>query len=238
MGKGWVLEDAGPAIPRKLAYCPSPKCNTRQSDKQREDAAALAGAGFKAGQKPYMLKNFNPNIQPHGEGRLQVINAIEVVRKVIDRREPDLIFMTGGTGVGKTHLAQGFISAGTDLGINAIYCPGTKFAREVRSFESSGSDGVGAFTAKLRQAEWLALDDVMASLHDPSGYVASEYHSLIDERYETGMLTLITTNVGEAGWEPIEAAFGDRLVSRVQDRNRAEFISLWKAKDMRQQVRG
>jgi DNA replication protein DnaC len=135
--------------------------------------------------------------------------------------------LLGQTGVGKTHLAAGSVHELCNRRQDAVMATGSGFTAYMRQFEDGTADW---YRRRTRTCGWLAIDDIGAAGHDPSGYLLSEYEALIDERYRMARPTLVTTNLSEGD---LRAVIGERAVSRLYDTTRSVQVVMKDCVDLR-----
>jgi DNA replication protein DnaC len=143
--------------------------------------------------------------------------ALTAVRKFVDDLEPALesgrgLWLTGGTGTGKTTLAMLISRAALDSGSSvAIYSLPKLLARIRRTYDSEpGEDSYLAFFERLASVDLLHLDDL--GVEKRSDWVLEQLYAIVNERYEAKRSIVVTTNLNEP--ELIEQ-IGERTVSRL-----------------------
>lgn len=150
---------------------------------------------------------------------LQTKIVVERVRAFVaeldDRLESGQgLWLTGGTGTGKTTLAMLASKAALEAGHSvAIYSLPKLLARIRRTYDAEpGGDSYSAFFERLTSVDLLHLDDLGAE--KKSDWVLEQLYALVNERYEEKRSMLITSNFN--GVE-LEEQVGPRIVSRLTE---------------------
>src|SRR3954453_7384707 len=145
--------------------------------------------------------------------------AVERVREFIDGLEDRLaegrgLWLTGGTGTGKTTLAMLVSKAALDAGRSvAIYSLPKLLARIRRTYDSApGGDSYLAFFEQLTSVDLLHIDDLGAEKR--SDWVLEQLYSIVNERYESERSMLVTTNLE---FDQLEEQVGPRTISRLSE---------------------
>lgn len=137
--------------------------------------------------------------------RLASLNFLEKYENII---------LTGGTGAGKSYLAQSIGQKACLNGLESLYYPVNKFFKEVDESELAGN--YLKFLARLKKCSILIFDDF--GLRNYSHKEASIFYDVLEDRYQKGT-TIITSQVKPAGWrslfedEVIAEAIVDRLTA-------------------------
>jgi len=153
----------------------------------------LSNAGVPKRFLPCTLQNFE------GYGRLKV------------RERPTLI--TGPIGVGKTHLAVGYLGEALEQhgDRHGLFLEAPKLFLDLRDTFSRNTplDESGVLAPYLK-VPFLVLDDLGAE--KLSDYVRQTLYLLINKRYGDCQDTIITSNLS---LDEIGQNYGDRLASRI-----------------------
>ncbi len=107
-----------------------------------------------------------------------------------------LIFLTGGVGTGKTHMACGIVRAFFERhGKRGQFWPTIDLLDRYRATfdESRATETVEAVDAQLRQCAVLVLDDYGA--HRSTEWAEERLFRVVDERYRTQSPLVITSNI-------------------------------------------
>lgn len=220
--------------------CPDCEFAEDKDDPQRQRKIHLAAAGFYEGRDPIgRFDNYDPSRQRVNEGQNQCRLALNSVKAWAMREGPHLVVLLGGTGVGKTHLAE---AAAEYLAITrraqVALATGEEFAYMLGRYLGSEEEKRRAFEGRLRHVDHLIFDEVGIA-HGRGGehneYVSSLYREIIGWRFAQGLPTLVTGNL--AGDENVKQILGDRVFDRLLDSESSRVISLWKAESQRKSKR-
>lgn len=124
------------------------------------------------------------------------------------------ILFTGGTGAGKSYLAQSIGQKACLNGFESLFYPVNKFLKEVEESELAGN--YLNFLKRIKKCKVLIFDDF--GLRNYSHKEASIFYDVLEERYQKGPV-IITSQVKPEGWrslfedEVIAEAIIDRLTS-------------------------
>ena len=114
----------------------------------------------------------------------------------------------GGNGVGKTHLAFAAIRTQIELGISSQYILAFDFFTEVkRSFRDDSTDSI---LKRYAAVGYLVIDEVDKAFGSQTEFVY--LYSLINERYNRMLPTVLITNADEA---ELVSVIGSSTLSRV-----------------------
>lgn len=124
------------------------------------------------------------------------------------------IIFTGGTGAGKSYMAQAIGQKSCLNGFETLYFPVNKFFKQVQEAEVAGT--YLKLLERIKKAKLIILDDF--GLRNYSHSEASVLYDLLEERYHKGSV-IVTSQVKPAGWkhlfedDVIAEAIVDRLTS-------------------------
>lgn len=128
-------------------------------------------------------------------------------------RHENLIF-SGGTGAGKSYLAQAIGHLCCHDGYDTIFLPINKMFKEIEAAEASGE--YLKYIAKLKKARLLIFDDF--GLRNYSHQEATILYDILEEKYQKGSI-IITTQVHPEGWKTL---FEDEVIAEaIVDRARS-----------------
>lgn len=116
------------------------------------------------------------------------------------------LFLFGGTGLGKTHLAAAIAHVAAAKGRHAVYESSFALISDIR--KASFTDETTA-ADKYYQCDLLIIDDLGAEVR--SDFSLSVLTGLVDRRIVAGLPTIISTNLD---LQSIKKEYGSRLFSR------------------------
>lgn len=233
---GWQIGLGHDAPERRPVACPDCEFRGSREHLQRQRKSMLAAIGFTNSREPLgTLENYNPDLQPRGEGRNQCRRALQAVKRWCLDEGTHLLLLIGGTGIGKSHLAEAAVEyLAFTRKKQAFLMAGEDFAFELASYLSTNDVNRRAYEVRMRSVDFLVLDEVgiaygKGDTRNP--YVASLYQRIIGYRYNNGLPTLVTGNIADD--QDLKDVLGDRVHSRLQDSKHARTIDMWQAQSMR-----
>lgn len=128
----------------------------------------------------------------------------------------NLVFLSGQTGVGKTHLARCMAKELIDLG-NVVYLT-TSFAMNqdfLKSYASRDLEEKDFILQKYLSADVLFIDDMGTELRQP-GITTNYFYQVINERKMNKKPTVITSNLTLSDMQDY---YDERISSRITDLN-------------------
>jgi DNA replication protein DnaC len=142
--------------------------------------------------------------------------AYETCHKFCDEytAESKGLRLTGGNGIGKTHLAAAVIAELLKKNVVGVFVVVPDLLRAIRqSFDTGNKDNkeLQQLFDIVKKAELLVLDDLGAENTNP--WVREQLFILINARYENMLPTIITTNCNMS-----EIADKDKLGARIASR--------------------
>ncbi|MEV0214265.1 ATP-binding protein [Micromonospora sp. NPDC050695] len=130
------------------------------------------------------------------------------------------LFLSGNTGTGKTHQSFGVLRylAGVAARANRDFRWLTVTHPDLNAAARIKPDGSHAYAVEpYMEVEFLIVDDLAAG--KASEFTNEHITRLIDHRWSRRMATLYTTNLDP---DTLEAAIGERALSRLADATRVE----------------
>lgn len=122
--------------------------------------------------------------------------------------DSDGIYMSGGTGLGKTHLSLAIANAVIRKGYNVIYGSTPEFLRQLER-EYYGRADTDTM-ASLTRCDLLILDDLGAETEKP--VYTSLLYELINSRISRGLPMIISSNLS---MNELRQRYQDRICSRI-----------------------
>jgi DNA replication protein DnaC len=179
-----------------------PDCGGAQDNEERLRLIITASGINPAWQKSYTFDTYNPDVQPA---------MLPVFRQVVawaDRPAHSLV-LSGGTGVGKTHLA---IASALTCAKNGLYVRFAETATLLDKLRNATRDGryEQVWAGWVEEPNVLVLDDLKAE--HQTEYGAATLDQAIAWRLLNERPMLITTNAGPN-------QLSERMSSRFLDRS-------------------
>lgn len=120
------------------------------------------------------------------------------------------IFMTGGTGLGKTHLSLSIAKKVIEKNYSVVYGSVPDLLRRIESAHFNKTEDDTEVMSTLKECDLLLLDDLGAEFE--SAFYVSCLYELINARMNYGRPTIVNTNL--SGTE-LKKRYSDRIVSRL-----------------------
>ena len=212
-GLGWIGADVPVGHPQfgKLVPCPHRRAELDRSTAQRvwTDLGPL---------RSMTLENFQP--EGHAvtvEQRASLRNAVDCVQRFID--EPrGWLYIRGGYGCGKTHLAASIANACLAKGTPVMFVNVPDLLDYLRAAYSPASDETyDQRFNDVRDAPILILDDLGTQNATP--WAEEKLYQILNTRYIAKRSTVITTNLDLDDLDP-------RLRSRLSDLDLVRKLSI------------
>ena len=182
-------------------------------------------------QSPMSMSDFMPSRQPNLQAENQARIAKTKIIEWVSNGEPLLVAITGPTGCGKSHLAQGATLLLAEGGNNVWYVTGAEMSQQMRS-----PDQVNEFKNRIMNIPYLVLDEAYVS-YDPSGYIQASVSEVLSFRYDRQLPSLMLGNImdekGKTNEEKLSNVIGQRLTSRLLSKDNGTLLSMWGCKDIR-----
>lgn len=124
-------------------------------------------------------------------------------------RESVSLYLFGGAGLGKTHLALSIANDVLEQGCDVLYVSAQNAFDAVERERFSGSEG--ETMAALQDAELLILDDLGTEYISP--YVSSCLYSLVNTRVCRRLPTIYTSNIVRDA--DLQRRYTEKIVSRL-----------------------
>lgn len=173
------------------------------------------------------FENFSFDYYPD---QLQIAQTVSICKRFANDLQGNLL-LTGGTGLGKTHLSSAIVGRVIKEGHYAVYVTVTELIAdyEYERFSRSWGDDSPSRTDKYKECELLVLDDFGTEVDNQ--FTASSLYTLLNDRLNRGLPTVISTNLSP---EEIKNRYVERIASRIL----GEYsILVFRGTDIRQQKR-
>ena len=126
----------------------------------------------------------------------------------------DSIFMTGGTGLGKTHLSLSIAKKVTELGFSVVYGSVPDLLRNIENAHFNRREDDNEIFSTINDCDLLVLDDLGAEF-ETQFYISCLYN-IINSRLNFGRPTIISSNLTMS---EIKKRYSDRMASRFLSMN-------------------
>ena len=176
----------------------------RESLRRLNDASALDVSSF----RDFSLDHYT------GEDRANMKKILAFCKDYaasFSLRSPSLL-MSGGTGLGKTHLSLAIAGEAIEKNFGVLYGTASSFTRTLERERFTQPEDLpnGDLFTSLTNCDLLILDDLGTEVQ--SSYITSCIGELIDARVARKLPTIITTNLNPS---ELERRYGERTVSRI-----------------------
>lgn len=191
----------------------------------REDYMALLQKECDLDADGYALEDFDAaKIPDHEQGKL--LGALYSAMQGLVTKYPDvnrrIIVFSGGTGTGKTVLAEAMARQMLRKGLPALFMSAMSLDRLMLTVHTARTPKDRAALDDAMSADMLVIDDLGAEPRYRN--VTCEYLLLLlSERARGGLVTVITTNLSP---DRILARYNERIYSRMYDKRHALAVSL------------
>lgn len=125
-----------------------------------------------------------------------------------DFRQGDSLFMTGGTGLGKTHLSSAIAHELINKGVSVCYVTAPELFERLESVRFGREDAQD--TKEFDEADLLIIDDLGSEVI--TSFTVSALFSIVNGRINAGRSMIISTNFSPAD---IEKNYNDKITSRL-----------------------
>ena len=143
--------------------------------------------------------------------------------------EKTVIYLSGGTGVGKTHLSKCMANELISLGHLVTLTTAFKMNQDfLKSYSSRDLDEKQALLEKYLSAEVLFIDDLGTELIQ-KGITVNFLYQVLNERKTNHLPTVITTNLD---LKDLRDTYDERISSRIIDKQTSIVIQ-FNEKDLR-----
>lgn len=213
-----------PALQKKFGkpgewyYHPcKPECERKDEQKEwlhmRRDARIKSlqeRSGLSDRFRHCTFSNFDQYINP------STIKAFERAMVYVDRWYENQesgkgLYLCGGVGTGKTHLAVAVMnSLIQEKGIPSLFVTVPELLDNLRGAYNDPGRNLDEWMDTVRGAELLVLDDLGSE--KPTLWVKERLFVIIDHRYRAVLPTIITSNIGP---KDVSEQLGPRTASRI-----------------------
>ena len=211
--------DDKPACPicRDTGYDGGKPCECLMNiykDEQRKELSKLLKMGqesFEAFRLDYYdtIPDANTGISPR-----QTMSVVYEYCKAYAQRFGDnspSLYLTGGTGLGKTFLSTSIAKVVSEKGFSVVYeTAGTLFSN-FESIQFSKGDGDDSELKRYMSCDLLILDDLGTEL--TTAFTMSALYTLVNTRLAGGKKTIISSNLSRSD---LKRRYSPQIVSRIE----------------------
>ena len=119
------------------------------------------------------------------------------------------LLMTGGTGLGKTHLSLAIAGKAIDKGYNVCYESAQNLMDKLER-EHFSREGDGSFKQEILSCDLLIIDDLGCEFQ--TQFTKAELYNIVNTRHLRSLPTIINTNLSLS---EIEEVYHQRVASRI-----------------------
>jgi len=218
-----IIRESGRDVMSARCQCSDIKARADSEDRKRWNAANLPHRGIKA--TPRTFDSFKP--------RTGTEEAVVAAREFIDMEGSAIMVLVGGYGTGKSHIVEAIAREWLHRGRTCRYDYVPDLLDELRStFNNNGDDSVHGLMNMRHAMSLLVLDDL--GVVSASPFAQEKLTALVDHRYRQGTRLLVTTNLSS---KQMAENVGDRIASRLWDRDDLVSTVYLKCKDYRQEAK-
>lgn len=120
------------------------------------------------------------------------------------------IFMTGATGLGKTHLSLAIAGKAIDKGFNVIYESAQNLMDKLEKEHFSRNSTDSSFKDEIMDCDLLIIDDLGCEFR--TQFTKAEVYNIVNTRHLRSLPTIINTNLTP---NEIEEVYDQRVASRI-----------------------
>jgi DNA replication protein DnaC len=213
-----------PALQRKYGktgewyYHPcTPECEQKNERREwelmRRDARIVAlreKSGLSKRLKRHTFASFKPYVS---QGAARAFEKVEEYLASCDdnREEGRGLYLCGGVGVGKTHLAVAVMSELIRRRrVPSLFVTVPEFLDNLRGAYNDPGRDLDEWMDAVKNADFLVLDDLGAE--KPTEWVRERIFVLVNHRYREQLPTVFTSNTGP---KDLADQLGERTASRI-----------------------
>lgn len=139
------------------------------------------------------LKSYSfDNYKIISENRKALNKAKEYAENYVKKIEKGSLFITGGVGTGKTHLAASIANELIKNEIPVVFGTLINLLNDIKDSYSSDGEKEGYIIEKYSKVNMLIIDDL--GKERPSEWTLEKLFTIINNRYENNLPVIITTN--------------------------------------------
>lgn len=190
---------------------------------------ALKKIAFDAlGIETPVLPSFENSKYEDKNGLKKIYDKIRVYCEKFTPSTAKNIVVSGDVGTGKSFLAGAIVTQVEKAGYNPIFITAQNLNNVFLKYHTAPIDEKSLYSSLLCDCDLLVIDDL--GCEPPFKNVTNEYLLMVlCERTAKSLPTIITTNLSQ---NQLLDRYGDRVLSRLNDKRRGSFIEI-KGEDLR-----
>jgi DNA replication protein DnaC len=173
-------------------------------------ASLLEKSGLSRRLRHYTFANFKPYVSP---GAARAVERVEEYLGRWDENKEDGrgLYLCGGVGVGKTHLAVAVLNELIKRKrVPSLFVTVPEFLDNLRGAYNDPGRNIDEWMDAVKNADFLVLDDLGAE--KPNAWVRERLFVIVNHRYREVLPTVFTSNVGP---KDLAEQLGERTASRI-----------------------
>lgn len=205
---------------------PPPHCSKCNDTGRKDGAICSCVINMIASAADYDGATFaDSNLDVFGEDKKSAQAAYDYVRSWCEKF-PDTkklnILLLGGTGTGKTFLAECAASELKSRGYGVMFLTAFAFVNKMLLYHTSPVNEKLDHILPVLDCDLLVIDD-LGTESLLKNVTVECLHNVLNERVKHGKHTLITTNLDDKG---VSERYGERIASRLFDRRTTQGFAL------------
>ncbi len=174
------------------------------------------------------LPSFENSKYEDKNGLKKIYDKIKVYCEKFTPSSAKNIVISGDVGTGKSFLAGAIVTQVERAGYNPIFITAQNLNNVFLKYHTAPIDEKSLYSSLLCDCDLLVIDDL--GCEPPFKNVTNEYLLMVlCERAAKSLPTIITTNLSQ---NQLLDRYGDRVLSRLNDKRRGSFIEI-KGEDLR-----
>lgn len=174
------------------------------------------------------LPSFENSKYEDKNGLKKIYDKIKVYCEKFTPSTAKNIVISGDVGTGKSFLAGAIVTQVEKAGYNPIFITAQNLNNVFLKYHTAPIDEKSFYSSLLCDCDLLVIDDL--GCEPPFKNVTNEYLLMVlCERTAKSLPTIITTNLSQ---NQLLDRYGDRVLSRLNDKRRGSFIEI-KGEDLR-----
>lgn len=174
------------------------------------------------------LPSFEKSKYEDKNGLKKIYDKIKVYCEKFTPSTAKNIVISGDVGTGKSFLAEAIVTQVEKAGYNPIFITAQNLNNVFLKYHTAPIDEKSFYSSLLCDCDLLVIDDL--GCEPPFKNVTNEYLLMVlCERTAKSLPTIITTNLSQ---NQLLDRYGDRVLSRLNDKRRGSFIEI-KGEDLR-----